>query len=201
MNAFRALRFAAIDLWEESLVLLMVGLLGGLAALLVLPLPFVLAAHYGVAERIPEHRVIGWRVWFRCGREHARFFYKWVLLLFVVSAVLLTSAYFYIQLGSEAATILGSITGGILLLWWLPQPFVPALYLKQEDRRLRIALRNATVLALRDPLSPILLWFSALLLAIPLGYVAWPLLLLLLVWLALVSTRAVWLHLKRPRTQ
>lgn len=196
-KGWRALRLAALDLWEESLTLILLGLVGGILAVLLLPLPFVLAAHYGVAARIPEHRGVGWREWLRCGREHASFFYRWMLLVLLGSLVLLSSGLLYLRIDASWATALSGLMGGLLLLWWLPQPYVPALYLQQEDQRLRVALRNAAILVANDPLAALLLWGSSLLLGFMLSYIAVPLLALLGVWAALFSTRVVWLRLNR----
>ena len=197
-NALRALRLAARDFWEESLTLILLGLIGGILIVLVLPIPFVLAAHYGVAARIPEQRTIGWRDWVAVGRAHAPFFYRWFLLVLGITLLFLGSAYFYTELGATWALALSGLSGGLLLLWWLPQPFVPALYFQQEDRSLRTTLRNATVLAFSNPAAPLILWGSLIALFFPLSYIAVPLLLLLAIWMALYSTRVVWRQLGHP---
>lgn len=197
LDGLQALRLTALDFWEESSIALGTGLVGGALSLLLLPLPFVLAAHYGVADRISEERVVTWRVWLQRGRRHAPFFYKWALLVILISVIFSGNVLFYRRLDTWWATALSWIAAGLLFLWLLPQPLVPALYFRQADRRLRVALRNAAVLAFSDPLSTIVLWLALLALAIPLGYIAWPLLLLLQFLMALLSTRLVWLRLKR----
>lgn len=196
MMALEALRLAASDLWDDSWVLVIVGLLGGLLSLLVLPLPFVLAAHYGMVERLTENRVISLRDWVESGRKHARFFYKWVALVAAVSLLFVSNLIFYGRYDTTWARGLSALMLGLWVVWLLPQPFVPALYFWQSDRRVRVALRNAAIVALSDPLSTLLLWGSALLLAVMLGYVRWPLLLLVPVWVALFSTRVIWLRLR-----
>jgi hypothetical protein len=196
MRAFEALTLAAGDLWEDSWLLVGTGLVGGLASLLLLPLPFVLAAHYGVAEKITGDRAVSVRVWLQCGREHARFFYKWMLMFVAVSVIFYGNLYFYWRYEAAWAQILGWVVIGLWLLWLLPQPFVLAVYFWQSDRRVRVALRNGVLLALSDPLSLFILWGSTLLLAIPLGYTSELLLFLLPPWMVLLSTRIVWLHLK-----
>ena len=196
LDGIRALRLTALDLWEDSFTVLGTGLLGGMLSLLLLPLPFVLAGHYGVADRISEQRIVTGRIWFQCGRKHAPFFYKWMLLVALVSVILLGNIAFYQRLDASWTTIVSWLMMSLLFLWLLPQPLVPALYFRQTDRRLRVALRNAAVMTLTDPLSIIVLWLALLVLAIPLGYIAWPLLLLLQVIMALLGTRIVWLRLK-----
>ena len=197
LDGIRALRLTALDFWEESLIVLGTGLVGGVLSLLLLPLPFVLAAHYGMADRISEQRIVTWRIWLQCGRKHAPFFYKWMLLVVLVSVILAGNIAFYQRLDASWTSVVSWFIVSLLGLWLLPQPLVPALYFQQIDRRLRVALRNAAVLTLTDPLSIILLWLTLLVLAIPLGYIGWPLLLLLQVLMALIGTRLVLLRLKR----
>lgn len=196
LDGIRAVRLMALDFWEDSFIALTTGLVGGMLSLLLLPLPFVLAAHYAAADRISEERIVTWRIWLQCGRKHAPFFYKWTLLVVLVALIFSGNIAFYQRLDASWAAILSWIAVTLLLLWLLPQPFVPALYFRQADRRLRVALRNAAVLTLSDPVSAIVLWATLLVLAIPLGYVAWPLLFLLQVFMAILSTRIVRLRLK-----
>jgi hypothetical protein len=198
MNGLQAARLALADFWEESALLIGLGLLGGLLSLLLLPLPFVLAAHYGTADRIASQLVVSGRTWLRCGREHARFFYGWALLVLVVSIVLLGNFLFYQRFDSWWATPMRWLMGSLLALWLLPQPLVPALYIQQVDRRLRTALRNAVVVCLQDPVAVIILWLALLLVTLPLAYVAIPLVLLLQPLVAAISTRLIYLELKRP---
>jgi hypothetical protein len=199
MRAWEALQLAAGDLWDDSWLLVVLGLVGGLLSLLVLPLPFVLAAHYGTVERLTENRVISVRDWLENGRAHAPFFYKWAALVLVVSALFWSNFFFYAQYEAAWATTVSGLTVGLWVVWLLPQPLVPALYFWQEDRRVRVALRNAGVIALSDPLSVLLMWGTALLLGVMLGYFRWQLLLLIPMWMALFSTRIIWLRLKDTR--
>ncbi|MDT8304855.1 MAG: hypothetical protein RRC07_02870 [Anaerolineae bacterium] len=196
-EAWRAFRLAMGDLWESSILVVTGGLFGGLASILLIPLPFVLAAHYGSALRLAEQRVATWRTWLADARQETSFFVKWSLLLAVTIVISLVNVYFYGQMPFTGAVLLRWLMALLLLLWLLPQPFVPAIFLQQEDRRLRTALRNAAVLVLRNPLHALLLWAGALLLAWFLAYIAWPLLGLLLPYLAIGGTRAVFVQLGR----
>jgi hypothetical protein len=197
MDGLRALRLTALDFWEESFIILGTGLVGGLLSLLLLPIPFVLAAHYGIADRLSDERVISWRAWLEGGRAHALFFYKWFLLAVFVSVVFLGNVVFYSRFDASWAPVMRLVALSLLLLWLLPQPFVPALYYRQSDSRLLTALRNAAILAFTDPFSALVVWLAALALAIPLNYIAWPFLLLLQVFVPFLSTRTTRLRLKR----
>ncbi len=194
MNGLRAIRLTALNLWDELFVLLMLGALGSLATILVLPLPFVLAAHYGTAARLADERVISWREWLYEGRQHWPFFARWALFALAIGAVLWTNVLFYGGMETRGATVLRWAFASALMLWLSFQPYVAASYFEQADRRLRVALRNGIILALRDPLSMLLFWLVLSLLALLFALVAAPALLLLPLLAALLSTHIVHLQ-------
>jgi len=191
MSGLDALRRTFSDLWDEALLIVLAGLLGGLLSLLVVTIPFVLAAQYNMALRVSEQRVVSFRDWLALGREQLGFFVKWSVLAAAVALVLAGNVVFYLRLDAEWGWILAYAIVGLLLTWVLPQPFVPAFFLQQKDRRLRTALRNTAILLITEPLSMVLLWLATALLAIPLAYFAWPLLPALLPFMALFTTHVV----------
>lgn len=195
MSGLEALRRTLSDIWDEALLILLAGLLGGLLSLLIIPIPFVLCAHYSMALRVAEQRVTRLRDWFDLGRAHLRFFVLWSMLAFGVTLVLAGNVLFYLRLEAQWAWVLAYAIVGLLFTWVLPQPFVPAFYLQQTDvgaaRGLHTALRNTVVLLVTEPFSVLLLWAGTALLALPLAYLAWPLLPALLPFMALVCTHVV----------
>lgn len=197
LSTLDALRRTLSDLWEEALLLTLTGVIGGLLSIVIVTIPYVLAAHYHTALRISQHRVVSFRDWFSLGRRQLRFFVQWSLLAAFVTLVLIANVLFYLRLQFEWAWMLAYVFIGLLLTWLLPQPFVPAFYLQQTDRRLRTALRNTAVLSVTEPISVVLAWLLVALLAIPLAYFAWPLLPAVIPVMALISTHVVKRYAKR----
>lgn len=195
--ALQALRQALSDLWHESLFIVVTGLLGGFFGLVLLTIPLVLSAHYHAMLRLSEQRVVSVRDWLRLGYRELRFFTAWTLLVLLVAVILIISSLFYLQLGAAWSTPLGWVMVGLFLTWILPQPFVPAFYLQQEDRRLSVALRNTAALLATDPLSIVVLWLAIAFLALPVAYFAWPMLPALIPLLALISIRIVRGYVRR----
>ncbi len=202
MDGLQALRLVARDLWEEASLLLLVGLIGALLSLLILPLPFVLAAHYATAARISEDRVVSLSSWFSEGWANARFYYAWVVVLGLVAAVFVSAILFYGRITAPWAMVLRWLCAVFLAIWLFPQPYVPALYWQQEDRRLRTALRNAFLITGRDPFSQLIWWILLLLLGGLMAYYIWPLLLILPVLAAVYATRVLQLKVSAvPRRE
>lgn len=196
MYQFRALRLALTDLWDESLILVVSGVLGAILGFLFLPLPFVLAAHYGLARRVSERRVVSWRMLPALARMQPHFFVVWTVLVAFVTLVLVANVLFYLSIGAAWSRVLAWVMVGLLLTWLLPQPFIPALYLQDPERSPRVTLRQAAVFLVMNPGAVLILWLSVILLALPLAYFAWPLLGVLMPFMALVSTRMVQLYLR-----
>ncbi|GEM_PF-6720032 len=194
MNGVRAVGLALRDMWEELGTIGLVSLVGGALSLLVVPIPFVLAAHYGTARRIAQGRVVGWREWVRLGRAHARFFYTWGGLLAVTTAIAVLDLRFYIQQPSPILFMAAGLIFGALAVWLFVQPLVPALYLEQAEPAVRLALRNAAALAAQDVLSVAVLWFVAGGLTALLAALFAPLMVLVPMFTALVAVRLVRLH-------
>lgn len=196
MTALRALKMAFADVYDELLVLFGAGFLGGALSLLLFPLPLVLGGHYGALRRAAEGRIVSFRDWLELAREHAGFFYKWVVVAVSVGTVLALNVPFYWRLGTGWGQLAGGVAAGIFLLWMLPQPFAPALFLQQPEQGLRQTLRNAAVVALLDPVSTIVMWLATALLGAILWWMAPPLVLPLPVFTAAFATRVVLLRLE-----
>lgn len=196
MNALRALRLAFADVYDELLVMMGAGILGGALSLLLIPLPLVLGGHYGALRRAAEGRIVSLGDWLSAAREHAGFFYKWVLAAIGVGTVLALNVPFYWRMGTALAQLAGGVGVGIFLMWMLPQPYAPAFYCQDPEQSLQDTLRSAALLALFEPLSTILMWLATALLGAILWWMAPPLILPLPVFTAAFATRIVTLRLK-----
>jgi len=196
MTALRALRLAFADVYDELLVLMGAGILGGALSLLLIPLPLVLGGHYGALRRAAQGRIVSFGDWLSAAREHAGFFYKWVVVGVGVGTVLVLNVPFYWRLGTAWGQLAGGVAAGISLLWVLPQPYAPALFLQRPELGMQETLRNAAVVALLDPIATLVMWLATALLGAILWWMAPPLILPLPVFTAAFATRVVMLRLK-----
>lgn len=196
MTAWRALKLAFTDVYDELLVLMGAGILGGALSLLLIPFPLVLGGHYGALRRAAEGRIVSLGDWLSAAREHVGFFYKWAAVAVGVGTVLGLNIPFYWRMGTAWGQIAGGVAVGLFLLWMLPQPFAPALYLQEPEQGLQRVLRNAAAVALMDPVSTIVMWLATALLGGLLWWMAPPLILPLPVFTAAFATRVVLLRLE-----
>lgn len=76
---------------------------------------------------------------------------RWLILNVIVAALLLVSVAFYGGLASSAGLLLQIFVAFLALLWIAAQIYIWPFLIEQEDKRLRVALRNALFLAMATP--------------------------------------------------
>lgn len=202
-DAFRVFWEALKDLWDELFLLALMNIFTLLLAIPVVTLPPALAGLWNGANRAAKGKAISWSDYFEGFR---RYFWKaWGLALLhaAVVIILLTNIRFY---GQEDIPFKISETVKVWIqaffvvaatMWMLYQMYPLAVLLEQEDRRLRTALRNATLLFLTNPTFTIVL--GLLLLVVTVISMLLPMLwfLITLALIAIVCNKAV-LHLLKP---
>jgi len=86
---------------------------------------------------------------------------RWALVNLLVGGVLFVNLTFYGAADSPITMAIQLILLGFSLLWIAMQFYIPPFLIEQEDKRLRLALRNAAFLALATPIYTLTLLFIA----------------------------------------
>lgn len=200
MTAIRAYGRATLTALEEIFSIFLYSIIGGILSLFLLPIPFVVAAHYGVAHRLAESRIVSWRIWFDEGRRHARFFYRWMALIAGSLLLAYVDIRFYGRADVPGAAIIQPLMAAVFVLWFVFQPLVPIIYLEQTEKSLRLALRDSAVVAYTDPPSTLVLWGVTGLVTILIYLIKlWVLLPIVPLYFILVAVYLVRLRLKQIR--
>jgi uncharacterized membrane protein YesL len=169
------------------------------ALLLVIgPNPVAAGIHLWANRLVKEERVEFSLFW-----EGLRTYLGRALALFAIAAVglflLIANALFYLRSDLTALRIFGIIWLYAIVLWLAMQMYALPLLIEQDDKRLRLVLRNALFLTMSNVLpSLILLVVLAVLVVLSIGLT---LLIALLTGsvVALIETRALQLLLERYR--
>lgn len=202
-DAFRIFWEALKDFWDELFLLALMNIVTVLLAIPVITLPPALAGLWNVSNRLANGRGIDWQDYFDGLRRYFCKVWGLALLNALVVVILLTNIWFYGQenipftLSENVRTLMQAffvIAGG---LWLLYQMYPLAMLLEQEDQRLRVALRNAAVVSLTNPVFTIVLGLLLLIVAIISTFLPmlWPLITLAL--FAVVCNKAA-LYLLEP---
>ena len=75
--AFRVVKLAVTDLWDDILLLVVFNLVWCISAVLIVPIPFTTAGLAWAAATVGEGKVVKWRTFFEGGRRFLRPAYTW----------------------------------------------------------------------------------------------------------------------------
>jgi uncharacterized membrane protein YesL len=142
------------DLWDEMFNLVLMNIFTLLCLVVIIPGPPAMMALYAVCNRIAHSYAISWEHYFAAFRQH--FAKAWLYAVFAVlfTGLLLFNLWWY-GAAFEGAVWQPWVQGAwlaALLFWLIANFFVSPLYLEQQDRRWRVALRNAILIAGANPL-------------------------------------------------
>lgn len=139
--------------WYDSMLglalfnLLWVGL-----SLTIVLFPPATAALYGVTHTIARGKGQRPADFFDHFRRYAWISFRWAALNGIVAVFAAVDLAFYGSTGGLAGMMVQALVGSGVLLWIATQFYVWPFIYEQEDRRLRVALKNALFLALATPL-------------------------------------------------
>jgi hypothetical protein len=181
------------DLWGEMFSLALMNLFTLLCLAVVIPGPPAMMALYAVCNRVANDYAISWEHYFAAFRQHAAKAWLYAIVALAFTALILFNLWWY---GAAfAGTPWGPWVQGAwlaaLLFWLVANFYVGPLYIEQQDRRWRVALRNAVLLVGAHPLfTLVVLAASGLLVGLSLLITPLFVLLGLAIW-ALLGSEAV----------
>jgi hypothetical protein len=186
-----ALRKAGADVWEELLLLIVFNLIWWVGTLLIIPWPFVTFGLFFVGYDISQGKAIKLTSFFAHARRMWKVAYIWGGVNVFVLAVIASNIYFYAGFAAGWVTTLQVFMIALLTFWLILQLIALPLYPRLEEPSLKLALRNALVIAGHQPL---LIFVLVAVLGI-LGFIAYiflaSLFLFSLAVLAVIATRLV----------
>ncbi|MCS6773647.1 MAG: DUF624 domain-containing protein [Anaerolineae bacterium] len=154
LDALRVLWKTLQDLWGEMFYLVLMNLLTLVLMLLVIPGPPAWVALCAVCNRVANDYAISWETYFRAFRAH--FLKAWLYSLASLVAIALIGLNFWwygaVFGNQEWAQWVRGAWLAAAVFWVVINFYIVAFYLEQEDRRWRIAFRNALLTAGAFPL-------------------------------------------------
>jgi uncharacterized membrane protein YesL len=200
-NAFRVVRAAIVDLWDNVFLVIFCSLVWLFLVLLIIPGPPATLALFDMAERIArrEH-LLEFRDYLRAVWARFGVGWRWGAVNIPVLAILLIDIRVVPRMVSPTvATYLQFFLFLALVMWIVVNWYALAFLFQQKEPSVRQALRNGAVLLLQHPLftlvlviiTAVLLWLSTILIIVNLLF--GPMV------VALISTHAVLSRLEPMR--
>ena len=153
------------DAFDSMAELVIVNILWVLLTIPVITAPAALAGAYYMTNLIAHRKPVSWRTFFEGFRQFFWLAWGWTLANLLAGFIVYSNFVFYKQFSGNWVAYAQGIALGAGLLWLVLQVYIFPLLIEQEDRRLRIAIRNSFVLLVSSP-------GLALLLIVLLGLVA-----------------------------
>jgi len=153
------------DAFDSMAELVIVNILWVLLTVPVITAPAALAGAYYMTNLIAHRKPVSWRTFFEGFRQFFWLSWGWALANLLAGFIVYSNFVFYKQFSGNWVAYVQGIALGAGLLWLVLQVYIFPLLIEQEDRRLRIAIRNSFVLLVSSP-------GLALLLIVLLGLVA-----------------------------
>jgi len=153
------------DAFDSMAELVIVNILWVLLTVPVITAPAALAGAYYMTNLIAHRKPVSWRTFFEGFRQFFWLSWGWALANLLAGFIVYSNFVFYKQFSGNWVAYVQGIALGAGLLWLVLQVYIFPLLIEQEDRRLRIAIRNSVVLLVSSP-------GLALLLIVLLGLVA-----------------------------
>ena len=179
------------DFYDDAALLIAVNILWVGLSLPLITLPPATGGLYYVTNRIAHGYAVRVRTFFEGFRQY--FVKSWQLALanLLVLAVTWANLVFYGQLDSPWLRYLRILLLYLLAFWLAMQMYTFPLLLEQEDKRLKLVLRNAAFLVLADPVFTVILAVLLLVAVALSAALTLPLILMTSSFVSLVANRAV----------
>ncbi len=173
-DAFRVVRSAIVDLWENAFLVIFCSLAWLFLALLIIPGPPATLAIFSISERlVAREHLLEFRDYLRAVWRNFGVGWRWagvnipVLLIVAVDIRVVPQ-----MVSTNLAVPLQMALYFALALWLIVNWYALAFLFQQEKSSVRQALRNGGVLLLRHPwFSFMLAIFTAILLALSFVFV------------------------------
>ena len=174
MKAFIVFGRACKFIWEDMLLLILMNMLTLLCCVLIIPGPAAWAALCHMCNRVSNEFAISWEEYWKVFRREWKPWAVMTIIGTLVSALIGINFVFY-SLAFPNQAWVPYVQGAWLaagVLWLAIQFYIYPLYVEQEKKTWRIALRNAAVVSGASPLfSFILIVLGALLIILSLVFV------------------------------
>lgn len=156
--AFAVIRQTAVDYWNSFVGLAVMNALWLGASLTIILLPPATAGLYSTTNSLVQGKGQRLDVFLEGAREYWWLSIQWALINVVVLIVLFVNVYFYGQIAAGAlASAFLFFVSALVLLWVTMQFYTWPVLMIQEQKSMRIALKNALFLSLASPLYNLIL--------------------------------------------
>lgn len=159
VEGFRVIIKSLKDIWGEMFMLVLMNLFTLLCQLVIIPGPPAMAALYAMCNRVANDYAISWDNYFDAFKKYFKKSWIYAVFSIVITALLVVNFIWYgQQFGDQpwAAWVQGAWLAATFF-WLVINFYTYPFLMEQEDKRLRVALRNAALVAGANPLFTLII--------------------------------------------
>jgi hypothetical protein len=175
--SLRVIGRALVTWWDDWIPMVLVNLVWAVMCVTVVLAPPAIFGLYDVTHTLRQGQSRGVGGLLEGTRRYFWVSWGWALLNLAAALVLWVSYVFYSQVEAAWGDALTGITLAMAGLWIVVQFYALPFYLEQEERSLRLALRNSLFMALAAPGYTFVLILAAIIVALASVLLIGPLLL------------------------
>lgn len=179
------------DWYYNMLSLASINVLWFVLSLTVVLLPPATAGMYAATNRVAHGTGQRLGDFWDGARRSLWLSLRWAAVNIVVAAILWSNTLFYSSLAESAAFVVRALIGSLALVWLATQFYLWPFLMEQDDKRLRVALKNALFLTLATPVYTFTLLIIVVLFTLISVVTVLPLAVFLMSFVSLLGNRAV----------
>jgi uncharacterized membrane protein YesL len=165
MKAFRVMGRVIKATYEELFLIVGISVAWWVGTLLLLTAPMTTAGVQNVANRIANYKRSSFDFFWEGARSHIGHSVLLYLMLLLTPPLLSFSIWFYFDLQGWLV-LFGILMAWVLLIFVMGGQFFFPLYWQQDERDLKLVLRNGLLLTMRYPLYTLLMLLFQVLLVV-----------------------------------
>ena len=188
---FKVFNQAAKDVWDDKANLILVNMLSVMACLTVVFAPPAVFGLYYTANRLAAGESLGLTGLFQGGRKYFLQSWLWAGINIIVFLIISLNLSFYEQMPGTWGSVLQYFFVFVLMIWLTIQFFALAYFMKMEEKKVLLALRNGWFTFMASPGYSLVLMVLALIVVVFSTALLFPIVLVTPGLLACWGTRAV----------
>lgn len=163
IDGFRVVVKTIKDLWGEMFMLVLMNLFTLVCTIVIIPGPPAWAALYAMCNRVANDYAISWEGYFKAFREYFGKSWLYAVLSALAGLLIIVNFWWYgATFGNQdwVPWVRGAWLAAFFF-WIVINFYAFAFYMEQQDKRWRVAVRNAALVAGANPLFTLVVLIAA----------------------------------------
>ena len=154
IEGFRVIVKTFKDIWGEMFMLVLMNLFTLLCQIVIIPGPPAMAALYAMCNRVANDYAVSWEKYFEAFKLYFKKAWIYAVFSLLITVLLVVNFFWYGQQFGDQPWVawVQGVWLALLFFWLVINFYAYPFFMEQEDKRWRVALRNAALIAGANPL-------------------------------------------------